>query len=159
MKLYELGKMETAKVVKMDCGEEYNERFKNYGFSEDSVFTVVDKTVISVKAPVLDVTKINIEDGLPVLRGSTTGGVYRWKEGQTATVGTKTYEWEFVPTSKDPTVEYKDVSGTIELTFVQADSGCGANIINQPFSFIVLAGLTLTVIIKNKIKKDKGETL
>ena len=31
MKLYELGKMETAKVVKMYCGEEYNERFKNYG--------------------------------------------------------------------------------------------------------------------------------
>ena len=44
MKLYELGKMETAKVVKMDCGEEYNERFNNYGFSEGSVFTVVDKT-------------------------------------------------------------------------------------------------------------------
>lgn len=43
MKLYELGKMETAKVVKMDCGEEYNERFKSYGFSEGSIFTVTDK--------------------------------------------------------------------------------------------------------------------
>ncbi len=43
MKLYELGKMETAKVIKMDCGDEYNERFKGYGFSEGSIFTVTDK--------------------------------------------------------------------------------------------------------------------
>jgi len=43
MKLCDLGKMETAKVVKMDCGEEYNDRFKDYGFSEDSIFTVTDK--------------------------------------------------------------------------------------------------------------------
>ena len=43
MRLFELGKMETAKVVKMNCGEEYNERFKDYGFSEGSIFTVTDK--------------------------------------------------------------------------------------------------------------------
>ena len=43
MKLCMLGKMETAKVVKMDCGEDYNKRFEDYGFSVGSVFTVIDK--------------------------------------------------------------------------------------------------------------------
>ena len=69
MKLYELGKMETAKVVKMDCGEEYNERFKNYGFSEGSIFTVTDKMennscVVSCDGKMIAVTMqfgVNIE--------------------------------------------------------------------------------------------------
>ena len=43
MKLCELCKMETARVIKVDCGEEYNERFNEYGLSENSVFTITDK--------------------------------------------------------------------------------------------------------------------
>lgn len=122
-------------------------------YIKEYVFSVVDKTVITVKAPILEASKIIIEDGLPILRGETPNGVYRWKTGQTAELGTKVYEWEFVPLDNDPTIEYQNASGSIELTFIEeTNGGCGGSLASQSLMVVVLAGLALVIIVKNKIK-------
>lgn len=91
-------------------------------YYKDYSISVAVQTVITVVAPTVSVTSVDKADGLPSLIGTTTGGVYRWKANQTLTVGTNSYEWEFIPLVQDETVVYENAKGTIEITVTDAST-------------------------------------
>lgn len=123
-------------------------------YIKDYSFSVVEKTVVNVKAPEPSFTEGNINDGLPKLNGETLGGVYRWKAGQTVKEGVNSYEWEFVPLVTDEIVEYKDAQGVIELAFSQNHAGgCGGAIYSSHLLFVLFTVVAIAFTLKRKINK------
>ena len=123
-------------------------------YENEHVFSVVEKSIVQVKAPIPSFTEGKIEDGLPSLQGETVGGVYVWKTGQAVREGVYSYEWEFVPLVADATVEYQDARGVIELTFSQdSTAGCSGAIYASPLSLVLFGMAVLAFTLKKKFNK------
>ena len=140
----------------------YHYTVNNTDYYREYKIDVANVTEISVVAPTPSTTTIKVGDNLPELSGSTEGGYYRWKEGQTVVEGEKEYVWEFVPTNTSDSVEYTNISGKIKITATAQEeivsggcAGCSGSMASSaPILVLSLAMATLFVAIKSKKRKS-----
>ena len=140
----------------------YHYTVNNTDYYREYKIDVANVTEITVVAPTPSTTTIKVGDNLPELSGSTEGGYYRWKEGQTVVEGEKEYVWEFVPTNTSDSVEYTNISGKIKITATAQEesasggcAGCSSSMASSaPILVLSLAMATLFVAIKSKKRKS-----
>lgn len=125
--------------------------YREYNVSAEAI------TEIEVVVPTPAKMTIKVGEELPALTGSTSGGAYRWKAGQTVKEGENEYEWEFVPSGSSDNVEYTNISGKIRITATAADNnGCGCGSSMSTVDIILPLVIALAVVIAVKTKKRKS---
>ncbi len=128
----------------------------NYAGVVQTEFEILKATVV-VSIPIPEKSVVTTEEGLPALKGNTTGGTYQWVQGQQLKEGSWEYEWCFVP---DDTLNYiyENASGKLAIE-VEPYSGPDDGNIYKVIAYaavgvtVAAALLTCTICVIRKRKK------